>query len=126
MPDYPLGKGRVIVKVDEGLPDTDAPYPAVEGRTDNLESIFGGIATDVNGLTPGVGGVAATALGLVVGDGTVRAVQHQRNAGLFAHLVEQGEEARVHLADVAGRSAFPELRGGEILTHNPLLYSNPR
>jgi len=119
VPDYALRKGRVIVQVDKGLADAYPADAATQGGGDNLVSGRAGVASYIHGQPFRVCPVPAPALALVPLLGTVGGGQHQRYASRLPYLVQEIEEARVHLLDGAGRRTTEELRRGEVLPHRP-------
>lgn len=125
VPDNALSEALVHVQVYVRLADADTLEPADKGPGHEAVTGCGGVAADIHGNAAGVGGVARPPVGLLVGLAAVGGIEDQRNTDELPEGVKPLQERRVHLADIAGRGAVLELRGGEILTHWGFLFPFP-
>ena len=123
MPHYVLREAFVYIHVDEGLAYADALDSAKDSGLDNPEPGRIGEAANVRGLAPRVGGVPAPALCQVPGLRPEGAVQDKRDACRLPDIVEDLEEGRVHILNLARRRAAHELRRLEILAHTSLKFT---
>lgn len=122
VPNHILRQRAVIVQVDVAFPYSDARDAAVQRGLHNLVAVRVGVAADVHGLAAGVCRVVAPAFGKVPLPAPVGAVQHQGDASLLPHFIQEREKFLVHLLDGAGRLAAEKFSRGKILTHRRLLF----